>query len=223
MSLNNTEELENKIETDELITNFINYEEIEDRKFSMKFDEKDKQKRVTINIGGVRYETYEKTLKLIKSTRLEELNKNADYTYDPIRNEYFFDRDPHSFLAILNYYRFGQLHVPISTCGHLFSEELNYWGICDTNIQPCCWTNYINQKECANFIDYLDDQDELENKLKHEVESPSRFHIVRCYNRIKSRVWLFLVDHKSSQGAEVNLNLFLSLSLSVSLNESLKI
>ncbi len=85
-------------------------------------------KRITLNIGGVRFETYYGTLKLIEESRLAQLTEtNSDF--DPVTNEYFFDRDPNAFLAILNYYRTGKLHAPSDICGNLFFEELNYWGI----------------------------------------------------------------------------------------------
>ena len=83
-------------------------------------------KRIFINVGGIRYETYKSTLKLIKESRLANLSStNSDY--DPVRNEYFFDRDPVSFLAILNYFRTGLLHAPNLVCGNRFYDELRYF------------------------------------------------------------------------------------------------
>uniref|UniRef100_A0A2H1WCY9 SFRICE_021007 n=1 Tax=Spodoptera frugiperda TaxID=7108 RepID=A0A2H1WCY9_SPOFR len=53
-----------------------------------------------------RYETYKATLKKIPATRLSRLTE-ALANYDPVLNEYFFDRHPGVFAQILNYYRFG--------------------------------------------------------------------------------------------------------------------
>ena len=47
--------------------------------------------RVIINCGGVRHETYKTTLKKIPATRLSRLTE-ALANYDPVLNEYFFDR-----------------------------------------------------------------------------------------------------------------------------------
>ena len=118
--------------------------------------------KVTLNIGGVRYETYKKTLKVIQESRLANLTEtNSDF--DPIHNEYFFDRDPNSFLAILNYYRTGKLHAPVDVCGNLFNEELNFWGIGEQSIQPCCWTNYSAMRDCDEILkkvmDSIDDDE----------------------------------------------------------------
>ena len=51
-----------------------------------------------------RYETYKATLKKIPATRLSRLTE-ALANYDPVLNEYFFDRHPGVFAQILNYYR----------------------------------------------------------------------------------------------------------------------
>ncbi|CAB3230456.1 unnamed protein product [Arctia plantaginis] len=50
------------------------------------------------------YETYKATLKKIPATRLSRLTE-ALANYDPVLNEYFFDRHPGVFAQILNYYR----------------------------------------------------------------------------------------------------------------------
>ena len=53
----------------------------------------DVENRVTINVGGIRHETYKATLKKIPATRLSRLTE-ALANYDPILNEYYFDRHP---------------------------------------------------------------------------------------------------------------------------------
>ncbi|CAB3234426.1 unnamed protein product [Arctia plantaginis] len=61
------------------------------------------------------YETYKATLKKIPATRLSRLTE-ALANYDPVLNEYFFDRHPGVFAQILNYYREGKLDTnPIPT------------------------------------------------------------------------------------------------------------
>ena len=47
---------------------------------------------------------YKATLKKIPATRLSRLTENLG-NYDPVLNEYFFDRHPGVFAQILNYYR----------------------------------------------------------------------------------------------------------------------
>ena len=64
----------------------------------------DGENRITLNVGGIRFETYKATLKKIPATRLSRLTE-ALANYDPVLNEYFFDRHPGVFAQILNYYR----------------------------------------------------------------------------------------------------------------------
>jgi BTB/POZ domain len=88
----------------------------------------DAENRVVLNVGGIRHETYKATLKKIPATRLSRLTE-ALANYDPVLNEYFFDRHPGVFAQILNYYRTGKLHYPTDVCGPLFEEELDFWGL----------------------------------------------------------------------------------------------
>ncbi|GJQ80090.1 putative voltage-gated potassium channel [Trypoxylus dichotomus] len=89
----------------------------------------------------IRHETYKATLKKIPATRLSRLTE-ALANYDPILNEYFFDRHPGVFAQVLNYYRTGKLHYPSDVCGPLFEEELEFWGLDANQVEPCCWMTY---------------------------------------------------------------------------------
>ena len=51
----------------------------------------DADNRVILNCGGIRHESYKATLKKIPATRLSRLTE-ALANYDPLLNEYFFDR-----------------------------------------------------------------------------------------------------------------------------------
>lgn len=101
----------------------------------------DAENRVVLNVGGIRHETYKATLKKIPATRLSRLTE-ALANYDPILNEYFFDRHPGVFAQVLNYYRTGKLHYPSDVCGPLFEEELEFWGLDANQVEPCCWMTY---------------------------------------------------------------------------------
>jgi potassium voltage-gated channel Shaw-related subfamily C protein 1 len=98
----------------------------------------DADARIILNVGGTRFETLKSTLKKLPATRLSKLTEQLSY-YDPILNEYFFDRHPGVFSQILNYYRTGKLHYPLNVCGPLFEDELSYWGLQREDVEPCCW------------------------------------------------------------------------------------
>ena len=111
----------------------------------------DADNRCILNCGGVRHETYKATLKKIPATRLSRLTE-ALGNYDPVLNEYFFDRHPGVFAQILNYYRTGKLHYPTDVCGPLFEEELEYWGLDSNQVEPCCWMTYTQVKHICFII-----------------------------------------------------------------------
>lgn len=113
---------------------FLRSCEPEDSRRMRKLDDSRWNDRVILNVGGVRHETYKSTLKKIPATRLSRLTE-ALANYDPILNEYFYDRHPGVFAQVLNYYRTGKLHYPTDVCGPLFEEELEFWGL-DSN-QVC--------------------------------------------------------------------------------------
>ena len=111
--------------------------------------------RVFINIGGLRHETYRSTLKNIPDTRLSWIaEESATHSpeYDPVSGEFFFDRHPQVFSHILNYYRTGNLHVPYDVCGPLFEEELQYWGIDDSQVESCCWLSYRQHRDAQETL-----------------------------------------------------------------------
>jgi hypothetical protein len=103
----------------------------------------DLDNRVILNVGGIRFETYKATLKKIPATRLSRLTE-ALANYDPILNEYFFDRHPGVFAQILNYYRTGKLHYPTNVCGPLFEEELEFWGLDANQVRNLMNSHFFN-------------------------------------------------------------------------------
>ncbi|XP_017538920.1 potassium voltage-gated channel subfamily C member 2 isoform X2 [Pygocentrus nattereri] len=71
-------------------------------------------------------------------------------------NEFFFDRHPGVFAYVLNYYRTGKLHCPADVCGPLFEEELSFWGIDETDVEPCCWMTYRQHRDAEEALDVFD-------------------------------------------------------------------
>ncbi|XP_036801702.1 potassium voltage-gated channel subfamily A member 2-like [Oncorhynchus mykiss] len=85
--------------------------------------------RVVINISGLRFETQRKTLSQFPETLLGDPKKRMRY-FDPLRNEYFFDRNRPSFDAILYYYQSGgRLRRPVNVTLDIFSEEIRFYEL----------------------------------------------------------------------------------------------
>jgi len=64
----------------------------------------DSSERIVINVSGMRVETRLRTLGKFPDTLLGDYNRRTRY-YDPLRNEYFFDRNRLCFDSILYYYQ----------------------------------------------------------------------------------------------------------------------
>ena len=66
--------------------------------------------RIILNVGGRRFETYRETLQRRPNTRLGQMF--AMLSQPRSAEEYFFDRNPRCFAAILDWYRTKRLLVP---------------------------------------------------------------------------------------------------------------
>ncbi|XP_063916796.1 potassium voltage-gated channel protein Shaw-like isoform X3 [Zophobas morio] len=169
----------------------------------------DGENRIILNVGGIRYETYKATLKKIPATRLSRLTE-ALANYDPILNEYFFDRHPGVFAQILNYYRTGKLHYPTNVCGPLFEEELEFWGLDSNQVEPCCWSTYSVHRDTQATLAILD-------KLDIDTERPSDEEVARMFGyeeayfsgtlttwqKLKPKIWALFDEPYSSSAAKI--------------------
>ncbi|XP_008310804.1 shaker-related potassium channel tsha2-like [Cynoglossus semilaevis] len=91
--------------------------------------EQECSERVFINISGLRFETQLKTLSRFPATLLGDPRKRMRF-FDPLRNEYFFDRNRPSFDAILYYYQSGgRLRRPVSVPVDIFLEEIKFYEL----------------------------------------------------------------------------------------------
>lgn len=112
--------------------------------------------KVTINVSGMKFETWRHTLEKYPDTLLGSNEK--DFFFDEDSKEYFFDRDPELFRHILNYYRTGKLHYPKHECIMAYDEEMAFFGIMPDIIGDCCYEDYRDKKR-ENSERLLDDKD----------------------------------------------------------------
>uniref|UniRef100_A0A4W3IS99 Potassium voltage-gated channel subfamily A member 2-like n=1 Tax=Callorhinchus milii TaxID=7868 RepID=A0A4W3IS99_CALMI len=90
--------------------------------------------RAVINISGLRFETGLRTLGHFPDSLLGDPGKRMRY-FDPLRNEYFFDRNRPSFDAILYFYQSrGRLRRPANVPFDVFMEEIRFYQLGDQAI-----------------------------------------------------------------------------------------
>lgn len=89
----------------------------------------DSTERVLINIAGLRYETQLGTLNQFPDTLLGDPAKRIKY-FDPLRNEYFFDRNRPSFDGILYFYQSGgKIRRPVNVSIDVFADEIRFYQL----------------------------------------------------------------------------------------------
>ncbi|XP_034021278.1 potassium voltage-gated channel subfamily A member 10-like [Thalassophryne amazonica] len=89
----------------------------------------EKDEKVVINISGLMFETQLSTLNKFPDTLLGDPMKRISY-FDPMRNEYFFDRNRPSFDGILYYYQSGgRLRRPANVPLDVFANEIVFYEL----------------------------------------------------------------------------------------------
>ena len=130
------------------------------------------QRKICINVRGEMFETYEQTLSRFPRTLLGSRTKRGRF-YNPLRREYYFDRDKAVFNSILFYYQSnGILSKPENVSYEMFSSELKFFQLDG---------------------DYQDSDLEFDHKpaegQRNANESLSPF--LRKFKRTRRNVWRF--------------------------------
>ena len=159
--------------------------------------------------------TYSSTLQRLPGTRLSEISK-SDASYDSEHGEYFFDRNAAIFEHILDYYRNGELHFPHCICGPNINKELDFWGLDENSISPCCWKAYSSyddeKKTVLELAKTLGLGEPASFQLKVQSEDPdtvcpSNNNSPRATEEgckgFRNKLWKFLEKPQSSKAAKV--------------------
>jgi len=154
---------------------------------------KNDDNHLIFNIRGTRYETSISSLQKIPYSFLRSINESSKY-YDPVRKEFYFDRDPHVFNNILNLAVHGKLHVPKDICGEVFRHEMEFWGVPKVTVGECCWRVFYQLDEDKEVLEKL--------RLAHDYDFE---YSSESYNSLSFRykIWLILDQPESSIMAKV--------------------
>ncbi|XP_029963241.1 potassium voltage-gated channel subfamily G member 3-like [Salarias fasciatus] len=129
----------------------------------------------TLNVGGRRFSFSAELMKRLPLSRLSRLHHCASESellelcddYDRDRNEFFFDRHADAFSFILLYLQHGSLRFLPDMCELSFYNEMLYWGLESSDLQPCCQRRLDDRMSecCVHFFP---------EEEPHGPEEPSR-------------------------------------------------
>ncbi|XP_072335897.1 potassium voltage-gated channel subfamily A member 10-like [Scyliorhinus torazame] len=91
--------------------------------------EEEGTRRIIINVAGMRFETHHNTLAQFPDTLLGDPLRCLPY-FDPLTNQYFFDRSRPSFDGILYYYQSGgKIRRPANVPLDVFTDEIIFYQL----------------------------------------------------------------------------------------------
>ncbi|XP_062385109.1 potassium voltage-gated channel subfamily G member 2 [Sardina pilchardus] len=148
-----------------------------------------------INVGGIRYRIPWSTLDEFPLTRLCKLRgcSNAEELldvcddYDVARNEFFFDRSPAAFRAIVTFLAAGKLRLLREMCALSFHEELLYWGVEEQRLEWCCLRKLrLRQEEHREQL--RRDEEEAELASPHGSATQEETRMACCMRKLRDMV-----------------------------------
>ncbi|XP_008320680.1 potassium voltage-gated channel subfamily S member 3-like [Cynoglossus semilaevis] len=137
---------------------------------------------INVNVGGFKQRMGCTVLKRFPQTRLGRLlcchSKEAILElcddFSPIDMEYYFDRNPHFFCYILNFYLTGKIHFIEGLCVISFCQEIEYWGIKERCMEICCSNRFYELMQRAESKFYDQHSNDLQlNSLNSSLEDVS--------------------------------------------------
>uniref|UniRef100_A0A183I3E6 K+ channel tetramerization domain protein n=1 Tax=Onchocerca flexuosa TaxID=387005 RepID=A0A183I3E6_9BILA len=161
-----------------------------------------------LNIGGTSYLLLIETILQAELTsflsKFVQLNhksrlKVAD-AYIASEKAYYFQRSPHAFEAIFQYYATGVVHRPPEICPVAFLAELEFWGISHRSIGSCC----------ADTVT----RDRIEEKEEEKVDNKTFDNLM--FGNLRRKMWTFLERPGSSlqsKAFELSSTLFVAISV----------
>lgn len=92
----------------------------------------------------------------------------------------------------MNYYQTGHLHVREELCEISFLQEIEYWGIDELLISPCCRERYYRRK---------DQKETMEVRREFEADNPDEDFVGATCPSLRRRLWDLLEKPDSSRAA----------------------
>jgi len=181
----------------------LDKEESEGEKDTKKKKKKEKIKRtpsrggerVVLNVGGKIFETYLSTLTKYPTSLLGAMfhERNAHMLKPDLSGQFFFDRSPVIFEAILSFYRTGKLRSVPGILKQTLEEEVDYWQLPSECIQE---DDRLGNRYAQLAMDVLRSKAEpILTKLKDHI-------LDTIFKAAQEGVQSFSIEFKESQDHE---------------------
>ncbi|XP_067931153.1 potassium voltage-gated channel protein Shaw-like [Watersipora subatra] len=149
---------------------------------------------ICINVGGREFWTYTSTLEKLPGTTLSQIAalRKSHHTYISHKDCYFYDRSPEAFRSILEYYRTDELHVAEYVCGNAMKQELEFWGLSEAEIEPCCWGSYAKYHSHKETLANLESAFGGEEEYNFIEETKTLKNTGTRWQQFKRKAWMAL-------------------------------
>uniref|UniRef100_A0A914W3Y6 BTB domain-containing protein n=1 Tax=Plectus sambesii TaxID=2011161 RepID=A0A914W3Y6_9BILA len=99
--------------------------------------------------------------------------------------EYFFERSPHLFTPIYQFYTTGVIHRSAGTCAEELIAELNYWNIPQSAIAECCADSYGDSSDDVKDFCELNEKEDDFHGLKFAKQRKVIWNMIENPNTSK--------------------------------------
>lgn len=120
--------------------------------------------------------------------------------FDLSTNEFFFERGSRSFMAVIDFYRTGRLHLSDDVCVISYYDDLVYWGLSENYLDICCLNKYHEKKESI-----LEGMKKEMDMLQLEKDAFTDKH---CLPDVRKKLWTLFEEPHSSPAARVKIYLY---------------
>ena len=172
---------------------------------------------INVNVGGFKQQMEHTVLQRFPQTRLGRLlccsSKEAILDlcddFSPSEMEFYFDRSPHFFCYVLNFYLTGKIHLADGLCVYSFVQEIEYWGIKERHLDLCCSNKFYELMEVAGDKQWDQMSDEVQlhgsasstEELSASEDNIEMFEGSWCAD-VRSNIWIRLENPGHSTSAK---------------------
>uniref|UniRef100_A0A914L957 BTB domain-containing protein n=1 Tax=Meloidogyne incognita TaxID=6306 RepID=A0A914L957_MELIC len=138
---------------------------------------------ITINVSGMRFQTYQSTLERFPHSMLGNPTKRRAFWNEQL-NEYFLDRSRTCFESILHIYRTGgQVVRPVTVPVEMFIDELYFYQLKDD-----VWSNFCESEGCRIVKEEKKPLNPTQRKIWNLMEHPDSSFLARILASISVAV-----------------------------------